>query len=219
MRRRDLLRVARRVAGILGSDGVLVGGLAVGAHGYLRATGDVDFVTRLPLKEAQTRLQAGGVPTTLQRGDPLEGGFSCLRGVLEDVRIDVMPLLVPLDWERSIEMAWTRGPRLRVVDLDGLLRLKFRAGGPKDLMDAAALALRHPDHRDKGRELAMAYGVGETFETWLGDRRLRAEIERERAGEGSTESAPRRARTPRRGQGSRPPGGRLKPAPRARGGR
>lgn len=42
----DLERVAFRLAEILGDDGVLVGALAVAAHGFIRATSDVDLWLR-----------------------------------------------------------------------------------------------------------------------------------------------------------------------------
>jgi len=177
------VRIARRVAETLGDECLLVGGLAVGAHGYIRATRDVDFVTWLPLAEAQRRLRQGGISATIKRGDLLEGDFPCLKGSLDGVRVDVMPPLVPLEWARGTDLTVTRRGRLRVVDLQGLLRLKLRARGPKDLMDAAALLLRHPTVLPSGRELAVAYGVAEELETWLKDPRLRAEIEETKAGE------------------------------------
>lgn len=204
LRRVDLVRIARQVARILGSDEcILVGGLAVGAHGYVRATKDVDFVTRMPLPEAQRRLRERGIPTTIKRGDVLEGDFPCLKGTIGGVRIDVMPPLVPLQWERGIDLIVTRTERLRVVDLDGLLRLKLRAQGPKDLMDAAALMLRHPGSLAKGRELAVGYDVADKLETWLKDRRLRNEIEESAAGERLRKLADRLDRRPARGRGDR----------------
>ena len=52
--------VAIRVAAALGEDEcVLIGGLAVGAHGYVRATTDVDFVVR-DLDAASKRLRERG---------------------------------------------------------------------------------------------------------------------------------------------------------------
>lgn len=191
------MRIARKVAQILGSDDcLLVGGLAVGAHGFVRATGDVDFVTRMPLAEARRRLRKRGISATLARGDVLEGDFVFLKGAVGGVRIDVMPPLVPLEWERGIDLALARGEHLRVVDLDGLLRLKLRAQGPKDLMDAAALMLRHPESLARGREVAIAHGAADKLEAWLRDPRLRAEIEETRAAEG-LEAGGRKALGPR----------------------
>jgi hypothetical protein len=189
--------VARRVAHVLGSDDcLLVGGLAVGAHGYVRATKDVDFVARISLSEAQKRFRERSIAASVKHGDFTEGDFPCLQANVDGVRVDVMPPLVPIEWERSIEVALTRTEHLRVIDLDGLLRLKLRAGGPKDLMDAAVLMLRHPETLARGRELAVAYGAADRLEAWLTDPRLRMEVEQTEAGE--------RIRTPARRTRSRP---------------
>lgn len=177
----DLRHIALRLAGILGPDSaVLVGGLAVAVHGYSRATDDVDLLTRLDLKEARKRLRAEGIDTTLTRGDPLEGDFPCLQGTLEGVRFDILPELVPIDWERSLRLS-VGGTELNVVDLASLVRLKLRAGGPQDLMDAAHLLLQHPEHLAKARELAKKYHLEEKLEIWLKDPRTQVQAEEERA--------------------------------------
>lgn len=172
----DLERVALLLAEVLGENGVLVGGMAVGAHGYVRATDDVDFMVRVPLADVGRRLRALGIVATVRRGDPAEGGFDRLKGTIDGVRFDVMPPLVPLDWERAIEVPMTEKGRLRVVDLDGLIRLKLLAHGPRDLMDVAALALRHPGRLQAAREIARTYGVLDRLDLWLSDPRLRAEM-------------------------------------------
>jgi hypothetical protein len=184
MRRATLTRVAWRVSRILGKqDCVLVGGLAVAAHGYVRATLDVDFVTRLPLAEARDRLRAHEVDAAVARGDRLEGDFSCVKCTLEGVRVDVLPQLVPIAWDKAADVPLTRTRSLRIVDLESLLRLKCRASGPRDLMDAAALVLRHPRYRKLVDELARAYGVTDRLSTWLNDPRLRREMAEARKAE------------------------------------
>lgn len=185
MRRADLERVARRVAGILGEkDCVLVGGLAVGAHGYVRATRGVDFVARVPLREARDRLKKHGIDASLSHGDVLGGDFPCLHGTIGGVRFDVMPPLVPLEWDRVIELPLGKRATLRVVDLDGLIRLKLRAGGPKDLVDVAVLVLKHPEHRGRAREIAAAYRLADELDVWLADPRLRKELAEATTGKG-----------------------------------
>ena len=183
----DLRKAAVRLARILGPDDcLLVGGMAVGAHGYVRATKDVDFVVRVKLEEVRAQLERQGIRVTLTRGDPLEGGFPCIKGMLDGVPFDVMPPLVQLDWERAVEMPMGRGATLRVVSLEGLIRLKVLAQGPRDLLDVAALVLQHPEHLPLARELGTAYGVADKLDIWLRDPRLKAELE-----------SPRRA-TPRK---------------------
>jgi hypothetical protein len=186
------------LARVLGEDGLLVGGLAVGAHGYVRATRDVDFVARTPLSELRKRLDDQGIPAILTRGDVLEGDFPCLRGTLGGVRFDILPPLVPLVWDRAITLSMGKGTTLRVVDLEGLLRLKFRAGGPRDLMDAAALVLIHPQQQRPARELATAYRVAEWFETWLADPRLRTEVAESAASERARAKTARPKKKPHR---------------------
>jgi hypothetical protein len=172
----DLERVALLLAEVLGESGMLVGGMAVGAHGYVRATDDVDFVARIPLTEVRKRLHALGIAATVHRGNALEGDFDCLKGTVDGVRFDVMPPLVALEWDRVIEVPMTEKRRLRVVDLDGLIRLKLRAQGPRDLMDVAALTLRHPERLAAAREAAGSYGALDRLDRWLADPRLQAEV-------------------------------------------
>ena len=61
----------------------------------------------------------------------------------------------------------------RVVDLDGLLRLKLKAGGPQDLLDAAQLLRKHPGMVEQIRPVAEAYSEWERLEGWIKDPRLR----------------------------------------------
>jgi hypothetical protein len=78
------------------------------------------------------------------------------------------------------------------VDLDSLLQLKFRAGGPQDLLDAARLVLRHPETEPRARELATAYRARDRFEVWLHDPRVRAQAREE--AEAETRRAKKQAR-------------------------
>jgi hypothetical protein len=173
----DLATVAGRLANILGEDDyLLVGAMAVGAHGYVRATTDVDFVVKRRLAEVGERLKEHGIPAVLRRENVLEGDFPCLMGALDGIRFDIMPPLVPLDWDRAIDVPLTGESSVRVVDLDGLIRLKLRAQGPKDLLDVAALVLKHPDKRGIAREVAAAYRVADKLAIWLNDPRLKAEV-------------------------------------------
>jgi hypothetical protein len=68
---------------------------------------------------------------------------------------------------------------LRIINLDALLRLKLRAGGPQDLMDAAHLILQHPDRIAAAREAARAYRLEDKLDVWLNDPRTRSQVEEE----------------------------------------
>ncbi len=173
----ELTGIAARLAGILGPEHcVLVGALAVAVHGYPRATDDVDLLTRLDLKEARKLLAAHGIETVLKRGDVFEGDFSCLQGTLDGVRFDILPQLVSVQWNSSVSLNFG-GAVLKVVDLDALVRLKLRAGGPQDLMDAAHLLLQHPDRISGAREAARAYHLQDKLDVWLNDPRTREQVE------------------------------------------
>jgi hypothetical protein len=178
------------------------------AHGFVRATRDVDLLTRLSLREARARLAKDGLPTRLERGDSLEGGFSCLKGECDGVPFDVLPQLVPIHWEAAPRVETKRGAAtLRVVPLGDLLALKLKAQGAKDLMDAAILVLLHPETEARARELAVAYRVLDRFEHWLLDPRTRAQAREEgqrearrskRPGGATAKTRPGQHRVPRR---------------------
>jgi hypothetical protein len=189
-RRPDLASAAMHLARLLGPDEcVLIGGLAVGVHGYVRATDDLDFVSRPSLPVTRERLRRAGLETRLLRGDVLGGGFSCLKGEIDGIPFDILPALVPIVWDRALPLD-IGGGILKVVDLDGLLQLKFRAGGPQDLLDAARLVMLHPDSEVRARELATAYRALDRFDAWLRDPRVRAQ---------AAEDARRERRTARPG--------------------
>jgi hypothetical protein len=176
-RRPDLEQVALRLVRVLGGDEcMLVGGLAVGAHGYVRATADVDLIVKASLESVRSRLKRDGIAATLHRGDPTAGDFPCLKGTLDGVPFDIMPPLVPLDWKRAVQVPIRAGMTLPIVDLEGLIRLKLRAQGPRDLLDVAALVRRHPEELQAARETSEAYGVADKLEVWLNDPRLEAEM-------------------------------------------
>ena len=195
MRRRParFVRVARRIAEALGPDEcLLAGGLAVMAYGFVRATRDVDLLTRLPLSEARARLAKRDLPTRLLRGAPLEGGFSFLKGQCDGLPFDVLPQVVPVHWEGAVPVEGRGAGSLRVVALGDLLALKLKAQGPKDLMDAAILVLLHPETEARARELATAYRALDRFELWLSDPQTQAQA-REEADHERERRRPRRS--------------------------
>ena len=171
----DLERAATRVAAALGEDGALAGGMAVAAWGYVRATDDIDFVARLPANVVVERLAAAGIPSRIQKGGGvLDDGIEwCVRGRVGDVQFDILPPVVPLHLDRAAPVRLAGGSIIRVVDLDDLLRLKLKAGGPQDLLDAAQLIRKHPKMLEQLRPVAEAYGLWERLQRWLEDPRLR----------------------------------------------
>lgn len=150
----------------------LVGGVAVAAHGYVRATKDVDILVGFPLREAQARLLARGIATTLHRGDPLEGDFSCLKGTLDGVPFDILPQLVNVAWDQR-ETVTVGQATVDVVDLLSLLDLKLRAGSPRDLVDVAILVLLHPDREAEALALAKTRRLADRLARYLAEPRHR----------------------------------------------
>jgi predicted nucleotidyltransferase len=143
---------------------VLVGGLAVNAWGYLRATQDVDVVPdpstanieKLDalLKELGGKVDIGGrlldssaISTFLKAGDRTL--------VLTDLgRVDVMqglpqvPTFAVLDAEASdIDMD---GLTVRVCSLDHLLSMKRASERPRDRDDLEALEASQPLDGERG---------------------------------------------------------------------
>jgi len=170
-----LKRVALRLTEILGEDSCMViGAIAVAAHGYPRATADVDLVARIPLAEARKRLSARGVKSVLKQGDLLEGGFPCVKGILDGVGFDVLPPLVPIEWANGVDVPLGGGDKLKVVDLRTLIHMKLRAGGPQDVLDVVMLLQRRPEHLSRARELATAYRVADRLESFMNDPRIKA---------------------------------------------
>lgn len=156
------VKAAAALLRILGDDSALVGGMAVNAHGFVRATRDVDVMVGGPLTAARQRLDAAGVKARLFKEQSLDGDFACLKGVFgvgpegdEAVPFDVLPPLVPLVREKLVALD-VSGLQLRVVDPDTLFRLKLKAGSPRDLYDIAILANLHPEWA----ELALALAAG-----------------------------------------------------------
>jgi len=170
----DLEHAAARLAGTLGDGGMLIGGLAVSAWGYVRATDDIDFVANLSASVILERLESAGIKCEVRKGGVLEGDIAwCVSGTVGRIVFDILPPLVPLDFGRAVTVTLSRGRAIRVVDLDGLLRLKLRAGGPQDLLDAAQLLRRHPELVERIRPIAEAYSLWDRLEGWMKDPRLR----------------------------------------------
>lgn len=174
------------------ADCALAGGLAVNAHGYVRATRDVDVIVAMSLDEARRRLAALRIEATPFKGDPLEGDFPCLKGRLGGVPFDVLPRLMPFDASHTL-LVNVGDLSLRIVDLDTLFQLKLRAGGPKDLLDVATLAHLHSGGAERARALAQGDAqLLARLNDWLDDRRVANAAREIRRQERSATAAGRR---------------------------
>ena len=142
-----------------GVEFVIVGGFAVIAHGYVRATKDLDVVPA-PTPENYERVAALlreldaeqiGVDAHLLPNQPTDPAGLAAGGSFQLTtslgRLDIMQESddVPA-YARLAERAATarfRGRDIRVCSLAELVRMKRRAGRPQDVADLAALEAAH----------------------------------------------------------------------------
>lgn len=145
---------------------LLIGGLAAGAHGVARATGDVDIVVRpehanferlaeafsTDLAPAETVWDIGYVDV-----DPTDA-VALFRGTNYRVRtpfglLDVLnrPTGVPPfeDLDEHAVTAGVAGVEVRIVGRDHLIAMKRAAGRPKDLGDIAELTAPEQEPNDE----------------------------------------------------------------------
>lgn len=148
---------------------IVVGGLAVNAHGYGRQTWDVDLVIQLQpeaIRSAFRALASLGysprVPVTAEGfGDPKQRA----RWITEkhmrvlnfhsdghrETPVDVF-VTEPFDFDEEHRLALTEevatGAPVRILRLATLLKLKREAGRPQDLADVAELQLLHGGSKD-----------------------------------------------------------------------
>ena len=177
--------MAVRVALILEGLGVpcaLIGAAALAAHGYPRATEDIDLAVATDpfsvLREAQQRIAATlPVEATLitpDADDPLGGVLSVTGNGFDPVQ--VVNFHNPLSVSRNpgAEAVHTAvrgivaGTTLRVVDLPHLVALKLYAGGYKSRLDVLALLERNPDlDLSETQQVCARFGLDEDLRAVL----------------------------------------------------
>jgi len=164
-----LVRVAQKLAGLLGRGSGLAGGLAVAAWGEIRATRDVDFVTTQPRENVEEMLRSAGLTFETRVGDPLSGDLPwVVQGELEGVPFQILAPRGARPFSTvEISPPELAGAAIPVVSLADLIRLKLEAGGPKDLWDVARLVRRYPEVRPRSLELATLLQVESEFRRWL----------------------------------------------------
>lgn len=132
-----------------GADFLVVGAYALAAHGYPRATGDIDFWVR-PTRDNAERVMSA----LLKFGAPLLGlkvDDLCSPDVVFQIgrpplRIDFLTTIAGVEFEeawREREVIPVLGVQLPVISYRHLLQNKRSTGRPKDLPDAAWLE-QHP---------------------------------------------------------------------------
>ena len=132
----------------LQSEGVefmLVGGYAVGLHGWPRTTFDIDFWVLANPSNSQAILRAlkkfGAPLMDLSEEDFQRPGIVFQIGT-EPQRIDILSSVSGIRYEDAVQHAVTMqvdGLSLKVISLDDLILNKRASGRPKDLADALTL--------------------------------------------------------------------------------
>lgn len=124
---------------------LLVGAYALAAHGYLRATVDIDIWVMPSPRNADAVLRAlrrfGAALHDLTAADLQVDGTVFQIGVAPR-RIDIITTASGLHFEETFERSLTvdiEGIEVHVPSLDDLIRNKRTAGRTKDLADAEAL--------------------------------------------------------------------------------
>jgi hypothetical protein len=153
------LEVADRARALLATKGAscaVIGAAALAAHGYARATSDLDlgtatdpFTTLRWLTDALKKEGLAAALTTPDADDPL-GGVVTIRGDDFD-QVQIVNFVNPLGASRNpgpeaIESAGLaiEGTTLKVVALAHLIALKLYAGGLKSRVDVIELLRRNP---------------------------------------------------------------------------
>jgi hypothetical protein len=157
------LRSVEAVVGALNAAGVrylIVGGLAVNAHGYLRSTRDLDLVIQLDHENLLCGLEclfAVGyrlaIPVSVEDfADPLkretwraEKGMIVLKLWSDEHRRTPIDVFVyePFDFNHEFDRAFLNelapGLSARIVSLEALIQMKLEAGRTQDLADIEEL--------------------------------------------------------------------------------
>ena len=133
---------------LLRSEGVsylVVGGYAVGIHGFPRYTGDIDFFIAVSDKNAEALMRVfdqfgfGGID--LEKDDFLKPSYVVEIG-REPQKIQVLTSIDGVTFEEAyanhIEIQYG-GIGIKFIGRSELIRNKLASGRPKDLIDAGEL--------------------------------------------------------------------------------
>lgn len=175
------IRTAEQVVRILGEHQVpalVIGALALAAHGHARATEALDLAVSTPpgsLMAVAETLRAEGWDVELRMpdaDDPL-GGVIDVRApgcdLVQIVNFDNspgggFPRLVHEALQSSVEV---RGSTLRMADVQTLIKFKLYAGGTKSDLDVLALLEREDIDRSELRQWCAEVGLSPQLERVL----------------------------------------------------
>jgi hypothetical protein len=125
----------------------IVGGVAVNAHGYVRATNDLDIFIRPTQENARAAFNALlslGVPLDGLEPSDLLGDDENLRFGPDDDHVDILASIgeMPFDqvWRNRVETV-VEGLAIPLISKSDLIENKRQVGRLRDLADAEELAL------------------------------------------------------------------------------
>lgn len=132
-----------------GLEYVVIGGFAVIAHGYFRATNDSDLlvadgpeadaaILRFLQRLGATRFSDGKVLSATDIADTHHLRVDSRHGVIDIIRGGLPPLDYKTVAARAIEGSW-RQSHFRVADLPSLVGFKRLANRPQDRVDLEVL--------------------------------------------------------------------------------
>jgi hypothetical protein len=140
---------------------LLVGAYAMAAHGYPRATMDIDIWVMPSQQNAEAVLQAlrrfGAPLGGLTREDLQRGGTVFQIGVAPR-RIDIITAASGLQFEDTFERSLSvniEGIEVHIPALDDLIRNKKASGRTRDLADAEALESLKSSEQDAPPDLLL----------------------------------------------------------------
>lgn len=187
MVQQGVLELAGRVNEILTESGerpLVIGAVALAAHGYVRATEDFDLALAVhPRRLAELaellRERLPGVEVAVEMpspDDPLGGVIDLLRGGEDGDHVQVVnfdnapaggfPAIIRD--AQSSPFEFYGGVRGLVISAEDLVFLKLYAGGGKSLLDIQELLVRRQLDRERLEELARRYGMTRELHRVLG---------------------------------------------------
>lgn len=162
-------RALFKVLGEYGVDYVVVGGLAVQTHGFLRSTVDLDIIpapnlanlSRLAeaLAAVGARMFKTAQPVNVTDHPHLLQRAGFVPVMTDHGRLDILNVRSTAGAPRSYEELSDRaleldldGMRVMVIGLDDLIRMKRAAGREQDLADIRALTVADRDLEQEASE-------------------------------------------------------------------
>ena len=160
----------------------LIGGIAVGSWVPPRATKDIDllFVFKsgktATVESLKNRLEKNGWEVTVRKGD-FEDNLPFSISITDEngETIDLIPSTHK--WEEKIvadaeKLLIFNEIELPVVNPEGLIVLKLKAGGPQDIVDIGTLLLKRGINKEKLNNLAKKARVDKNLAKLLGKLKL-----------------------------------------------